>query len=273
MLGSAKEVSGESLSLQNGVRHRDARDLPIQVSVIMPCLNEEAAVAGCVHDARAAIARLGLSGEVVVVDNGSTDDSIRAATDAGARVISEKSLGYGNACRRGLAEAQGDLLVLGDADGTYDFSSLESFVTPLMNGTDLVVGTRLKGNIDPGAMPWLHRYVGNPVLTRALNRFLASSISDAHCGLRSIKRDRYMELPLAATGMEFASEFLITASRFGLRIGETPIVYRKRVGGEPKLRTFRDGWRHLRLMLSYGLTPAGLPELNPATPAGRSSET
>lgn len=220
----------------------------LDVSVVMPCLNEEAAVAACVEKAWRAMGVLGVAGEVIVVDNGSTDGSVRAALDAGARVVQEPERGYGSACRRGLAEAAGEVLVLGDADGSYDFGALEGFVTPLSNGADMVVGTRLDGTIETGAMPWLHRYVGNPVLTRFLNRITSSGVSDAHCGLRSIKRDRYLELELRATGMEFASEFLIAASRQGLNIEEIPIVYRRRAGGEPKLRTFRDGWRHIRLM-------------------------
>lgn len=243
----------------NSTLVKSSTDGPFQVSVVMPCLNEGSTVGACVQEAYAAIDRLRLRGEVVVVDNGSSDDSIQAALQAGARVVVEPVLGYGSACRRGLEEAQGELLVLVDSDGTYDLTTLRSFVEPLTNGTDLVIGSRLRGTIESGAMPWLHRYVGNPLLTSVLNLMLGSGISDAHCGLRAIKRDRYLELPLVSTGMEFASEFLLTAGRHGLRIEETPITYRRREGGEPKLRTFRDGWRHLKLMLALAIFP-GSPQ-------------
>lgn len=221
----------------------------IEVSVILPCLNEASTVGDCVRKCFTAFADLGVEGEVIVVDNGSVDGSVAVALNAGARVVQERHRGYGYACRRGLAEARGQALVLGDADGTYDFSALGGFVNAMRNGSDVVVGTRLKGVIEDGAMPWLHRYVGNPLLTKILNGLISSEVSDAHCGLRSIKRDRYLELTLASPGMEFASEFLIAASRQGLSIQEIPIVYYRRQGGEPKLRTFRDGWRHLKFMI------------------------
>lgn len=242
----------------------------IEVSVVMPCLNEEVAIADCVRTATKAIAELGLIGEVVVVDNGSTDNSVETAVNAGARVVEEENRGYGNACRRGLAEARGDVLVLGDADGTYDFTTIEGFVTPLLNGTDMVIGTRLGGIIETGAMPWLHRRVGNPVLTWMLNSLHSAGVSDAHCGLRSIRRDRYEALALQAPGMEFASEFVISATRNELRIKEIPIVYRRRSGGEAKLRTFRDGWRHVRLIVAEVGRRDGLNEAlaNRAPPSG-----
>lgn len=222
----------------------------IEVSVIMPCLNEEEALGECVERARIALDAIGATGEVLVVDNGSSDNSVQVARFAGARVVHEPKRGYGNACRRGLTEASGRILVLGDADGTYDFGDLAEFVTPLWDGADMVMGTRLAGTIQVGAMPWLHRHIGNPLLTGMLNALFSAGVSDAHCGFRSIKRSSYGELRLGASGMEFASEFVIAAIQHGLRIEEKPIVYQRRAGGEPKLRTFRDGWRHVRLMVT-----------------------
>ena len=221
----------------------------IDVSIVMPCLNEEEAIGRCVDEASRALAELGLSGEVVVVDNGSTDGSVAVARAAGARVVHEPLRGYGNTCRRGLVEARGRYLVMGDSDGTYDFTALPAFIEPLQNGADMVVGNRLNREMEKGAMPWLHRYVGNPVLTGTMNILFGSHIGDAHCGLRSIKKPCLEQLNLASPGMEFASEFLIEAVQKGAMIEQVPIRYRRRFGGQPKLRTFRDGLRHLRLML------------------------
>lgn len=227
--------------------------LDIEVSVVIPCLNEAESVAGVVTEALAAIRQLGLVGEVVVVDNASTDDSSGQAERAGAKVVTEDVPGYGHACRAGLASSQGRFLVLGDGDGTYDFSALSRFVDPLRNGSDVVMGSRLRGTIEDGAMPWLHRRVGNPLLSWMINQLFSSGVSDAHCGLRSIKRETYEQLRFVSGGMEFASEFVIEATVSGARIDEVPINYRRRVGGEPKLRTFRDGWRHVRLMLARAI--------------------
>ena len=225
----------------------------IDVSVIMPCLDEEAALAGCIHEALGAIAGLGVRGEVVVVDNGSTDESVRVAREAGARVVMEPQLGYGRACRRGLRESRGRFLILGDADGSYDFTALPHFVEPLLNGAEMVMGSRLAGTIEPGAMPWLHRRVGNPLLTRVIGAVFSSQVSDVYCGLRSISRSAYRRLSLRATGFEFATEFLIEAEMVGVAICEVPIHYRRRAGGVPKLRTARDGWRTVRLIASKTL--------------------
>jgi glycosyltransferase involved in cell wall biosynthesis len=221
----------------------------IDVSIVMPCLNEEEAIGRCVEEASRALVELGISGEVVVVDNGSSDRSVVMAKAAGARVIHEPDRGYGNACRRGLSEARGRYLVMGDSDGTYDFGALPAFVEPLQNGADMVVGNRLNRGMEKGAMPWLHRYVGNPVLTGIMNVLFRSDIGDAHCGLRSIRKPYLEQLDLVSPGMEFASEFLIEAVQHGARIEQVPIQYRRRSGGQPKLRTFRDGLRHLGLML------------------------
>jgi glycosyltransferase involved in cell wall biosynthesis len=232
---------GESLSQTAG------RDL--DVSVVMPCLNEETGVATAVLEALGGIALAGLTGEVIVVDNGSSDGSTQQALLAGARVVVEPHRGYGRACSRGLTEARGRIVVLGDADGTYDFGSIPLLIAAMGEGVDLVMGNRLNSDMERGAMPWLHRRVGNPVLTGLLNILHGTSVSDAHCGLRAIRRSALAKLRLDAPGMEFASEFLIEAASRGLRMTEVPITYRRRLGGVPKLRTWRDGWRHLKLIL------------------------
>jgi len=219
------------------------------VSVVMPCLNEQDSVARCVERALEGIARTGLPGEVVVCDNGSTDDSVAVATAAGARVVHQPLRGYGSAYRKGFEYARGRFLVMGDSDGSYDFSELHQLVALLRSGTsDYVLGSRFHGEILPGAMPWLHQRIGNPVLTGLLNRFFGLRVSDAHSGMRAFTRDAYDRLGLATEGMEFASEIVINAAQAGLRVNEVPITYHPRVG-ESKLHSFRDGWRHLRFML------------------------
>ena len=220
----------------------------IDVSVVMPCLNEAETIETCVHWAREGIERSGLRGEVVVSDNGSTDGSIELARAAGARVVHQPAKGYGNAYRKGFAEAKGDVIVMGDSDATYDFRQLPELIEPLNRGYDYVLGSRFAGEILPGAMPWMHRYIGNPVLTRILNVFFGYSSTDAHSGMRAFSRDAYERMDLRCEGMEFASEIVIKAARNNLRVAEIPIVYHPR-GGESKLRSFRDGWRHLRFML------------------------
>ncbi len=223
---------------------------PIDVSVVMPCLNEQDTLAACIDSARDGLRRLGARGEVVVADNGSTDRSVEIARDHGARVVHVRERGYGSAYRGGFAAARGRTIVMGDSDDTYDFSKIEALVAELDRGADLVLGSRLRGDISPGAMPWLHRYVGNPALSAMLNLIYRTRISDTHSGFRAFRREALERLDLRTTGMEFASEMLIAAARAGWRIREVPIAYRSR-GGESKLRTFRDGWRHLRLLLLY----------------------
>ena len=225
-----------------------------QVSVIMPCLNEAATVATCVTKARAALERAGLSGEIVVADNGSEDGSPALAEAAGARVVAARVRGYGAAYLAGLEAARGKYLVLGDADDTYDFGAVPEFVAALKAGNDVVLGSRFRGRILPGAMPWLHRYVGNPILSGILSVFFGRHVSDAHCGLRAMTRDAGERMRLRSSGMEFASEMVALALRHGLRVAEIPITYYPR-GGESKLRSFRDGWRHLRFMLLLSPTP------------------
>jgi glycosyltransferase involved in cell wall biosynthesis len=223
-----------------------------RVSVVIPCLNEEGNIARCVGDAAAALQRAGLSGEVIVVDNDSDDRSAELAARAGARVIHEPRRGYGSAYLAGFAAARGSYIVMADADLTYDFNEIPRFVEKLDAGAQVVIGDRMD-NIRPGAMPWLHRYVGNPLLTGILNTFFRTGVSDAHCGMRALRSDVLPVLDLRTTGMEFASEMVIRAAKERLEIAELPIEYHPR-GGESKLSSFRDGWRHLRFLLVHSPT-------------------
>ena len=215
----------------------------------MPCLNEAASVAQCVERASAAIRRAGLSGEVIVCDNGSTDGSDELARNAGARVVYESVRGYGSAYLRGFATAEGAFIVMGDADDSYDFGEIPNLLAKLRDGYDYVVGSRFTGKILPGAMPWTHRYIGNPLLTGMLNSLFGTRLSDAHSGLRAMTKDALRQLSLRCTGMELASEIAIRAAQVGLRTIEVPIAYHPRVGSS-KLRPLRDGWRHLGFMAS-----------------------
>jgi len=231
-------------------RHDD--DVQPKVSVVIPCLNEAETIKECVSRAHAALSAERIPGEVVVADNGSDDGSLQLAIDAGARVVSEPRRGYGSAYLAGFRAARGDYVVMADADLTYDFGDIPRFVRELDAGADMVVGDRMD-NIQPGAMPWLHRYVGNPVLTGLLNAFFRTGVKDAHCGMRGLRRDALERLDLRATGMEFASEMVIRAAKEGLDVRQFPIEYHPR-GGESKLASFRDGWRHLRFLLVHSPT-------------------
>ncbi len=222
------------------------------VSVVIPCLNEAENIELCVRTALEALASSGIDGEVLVVDNASEDDSAALAAAAGARVVHEPRRGYGSAYLAGFAAARGRYIVMADADLTYDFNEIPRFVAALEEGAELVMGDRMD-NIHPGAMPWLHRYVGNPILTGLLNMFFSTGVNDAHCGMRALRRDVLPRLDLRTTGMEFASEMVIRASKENLRIAEFPIEYHPR-GGESKLSSFRDGWRHLRFLLVHSPT-------------------
>jgi len=224
----------------------------MKVSVVIPALNEEGIVGKTVklvplkklHDA-------GLETEIIVVDNASEDNTAKEAQEAGARVIREEKRGYGNAYIRGFNEATGDVIVMGDADGTYPFDEMLEFIQPILNGkADFVMGSRLKGDIKKGAMPALHQYIGNPFLTWLLNVLFSTGISDAHCGMRAMTQEVWNKLNLKTSGMEFASEMVIEASRKKIRIVEVPITYYPR-GGESKLSSFSDGWRHIRFMMLY----------------------
>jgi glycosyltransferase involved in cell wall biosynthesis len=219
------------------------------VSVVIPCLNEAENIESCVAAALEAIARMGVAGEVVVADNDSDDDSARLAESAGARVVVERRRGYGSAYLAGFAASRGRYIVMADADLTYDFGEIPRFVAALERGAEMVIGDRMD-NIQPGAMSWLHRYVGNPILTGLLNLFFGTGINDAHCGMRAVRRDVLPRLDLRTTGMEFASEMVMRASKEKLNIAEFPIEYHPR-GGESKLSSFRDGWRHLRFLLVH----------------------
>lgn len=222
----------------------------LEVSVVIPCLNEEQTIGTVVGKALHSFREHGIKGEVVVADNGSSDKSASIARKAGARVVVEEKKGYGNALQCGFSVAKGRYFIMGDADDTYDFLDLNKFVKPLRDGYDFVIGSRLKGRIMKGAMPWLHRYIGNPILTAYLNLFHGTKISDSHCGLRAFTKEAYDRMKAVSPGMEYASEIIIRAAEEKLRIKEVPITYYPRKG-ESKLHSFRDGWRHLRFMLLY----------------------
>ena len=220
----------------------------VQVSIVMPCLNEEETLGICIQKAQRTLDALGIVGEVVIADNGSTDASAEIAERLGASVVHQPTRGYGAAYLAGLAAAQGQYIIMGDSDDTYDFTDLERFITPLQNGYDLVIGNRFKGKILPGAMPWARRYIGNPILSGMLRVLFGTYISDSHCGMRSFTAEAYKRMDLKTTGMEFASEMVIKAVETDLKILEIPITYHPR-GGESKLNAIRDALRHIRFML------------------------
>lgn len=232
------------------------RSETIAVSVVLPCRNEEGSVAGCIAASDEALSQIDGDHEVIVVDNGSSDASKHRATAAGAWVVYVDQPGYGNACRAGLSVARGRIAVLADADGTYDLSAIPALVRMVEDGADLALGSRLRGQMERGAMPWLHR-MGTPVLTGLINRSFGTGVSDVNCGIRAINMDVYRSLGLRSEGMEFASEMVVKAARLGVRIEEMPVDYGRRRSGEPKLRTWRDGWRHLSLVLRSRLSPNG----------------
>jgi glycosyltransferase involved in cell wall biosynthesis len=224
----------------------------VEVSIVMPCLNEAETLATCIQKAQRAIEKDGLSAEIIVADNGSTDGSQMIATELGARVVLVKRKGYGSALIGGIDAAHGELVIMGDADDSYDFTAIAPLIAKLREGSDLVVGNRFLGGIQPGAMPWSHRWIGNPVLTLISRLFFHTPVGDAHCGLRGFRKDAYERMKLRATGMEFASEMVIKASLKGMRIAEVPVALRPDGRSRPPhLRTWRDGWRHLRFMLLF----------------------
>ena len=219
-----------------------------EVSVVLPCLNEALTVGHCVKQALKALAASGLRGEVIVSDNGSSDGSPELAQKAGARIVHESRRGYGSAYLCGIEAARAPIIIMADADNTYDLREIPRLVAKLREGYDMVLGSRLGGVIQPGAMPWLHRYVGNPILTGLLNRLFQLHLQDAHTGLRAFTRTGYDRLELRTIGMEFASEMIVSAGQQRLKVAEVPITYHPRAG-ESKLNTWRDGWRHLRYLM------------------------
>ena len=224
----------------------------LELSIVMPCLNEAETLEVCIRKAQESLRKDEISGEVVIADNGSEDGSQEIAERLGARVVPVSGRGYGAALHGGFEAARGRFVIMGDADDSYDFSSLMPFVEKLREGYDLVMGNRFLGGIEPGAMPPLHRYLGNPVLTGIGRLFFRSPAGDFHCGLRGFRRDAILGLGLQTTGMEFASEMVVKSTLMGLRIAEVPTTLspdgRSR---PPHLRSWRDGWRHLRFLLLY----------------------
>lgn len=223
-----------------------------ELTILMPCLNEAETLAACINKANRWIAGAGVAAEVVIADNGSTDGSQDIATSLGARVVPVPQRGYGAALYHGAMAARGKWIIMGDSDDSYDFSNLDAFVARLRDGYDLVMGNRFAGGIMPGAMPWKNRYIGNPILTWIGRLLFKCPARDFHCGLRGFSKDAFLALDLRTTGMEFASEMVIKATLFGMRICEVPTTLspdgRSR---PPHLRPWRDGWRHLRFMLLF----------------------
>src|SRR5438132_3046417 len=224
----------------------------VELSIVMPCLNEVETLAACIRKAREAIANEGVEAEIIVADNGSTDGSPMIAAELGARVVSVHRRGYGIALIAGIGAARGRFVIMGDADDSYDFTAIGPLIEKLREGYDLVMGNRFAGGIEPGAMVWSHRWVGNPALTFISRIFFHTPVGDMHCGLRGFRKDAFDQLRLRATGMEFASEMVIKASLRRMKIAEVPVTLspdgRSR---PPHLRTWRDGWRHLRFMLLF----------------------
>jgi glycosyltransferase involved in cell wall biosynthesis len=224
----------------------------IEVSVVIPCLNEANSIAICIDKAVHSFAAAKLAGEVVIADNGSIDGSVDIALSHGARVISVAERGYGAALRAGITNSRGSFIVMGDADDSYDFSDVPRFVEKWREGYDVIMGNRFHGEIKNGAMPWHHRYVGNPGLNGLLNLFFRTGIGDSHCGMRGFTREAFDRMDLRSSGMEFASEFVIKAAQIRARITEVPVIlWPDKRGRPPHLRSFPDGWRHLRFMLLY----------------------
>lgn len=224
----------------------------IKVSAVMPCLNEEATLAFCINKAKRCFERLGISGQVVVADNGSVDRSIEIASELGAKVVRQPERGYGMALMAGITAADGEIIIMGDADDSYDWSALGVFVAKIEEGYDFVIGNRFLGGIQPHAMPLLHRYLGNPVLSAIARWACCAPVGDFHCGMRAFTRGAFQRMALQTGGMEFATEMVMNAARNDLRITEVPIVlYPDKRNRPPHLSSFRDGWRHLRFILTY----------------------
>lgn len=243
--------------IQRGFRDTNVPEMEtsgttIELSIVLPCLNEAATLAECIRAARSAFRTLSVEGEVVVADNGSSDRSIEIAERLGARVVRVSARGYGSALIEGMKAAKGEFVIMGDADATYDFEDIGPFVDKLRAGYDLVMGNRFAGGIADGAMPWLNRWIGNPVLTGLGRLFFRSPVADFHCGLRGMRREAILALDLQSTGMEFASEMVVRATLADLRVTEVPTTLScGDEGRKSNLRPWRDGWRHLRFLLVY----------------------
>jgi glycosyltransferase involved in cell wall biosynthesis len=231
--------------LETGKNETGGAEHP-DISIILPAMNEEKTIGRCIERIREGLARCDLTAEIVVSDS-SSDRTPEIALSMGARVVHPENRGYGNAYLEGFRQSRGDIIVIGDSDGTYDFSELPLLVAPLFKGADMVVGSRFRGTIEKGSMPALHYYIGNPLLTKILNLAFNTHYSDTHSGFRAIKRSAWESLNLRSTGMEFASEMLVMASIRGLRVEEVPISYNPRIAPS-KLHSFADGWRHLRFL-------------------------
>jgi Glycosyl transferase family 2 len=237
---------------ETGIPAEDRTADSLELTILMPCLNEAETVSTCVAKAQSFVARTHIAGEVLIADNGSIDGSVALAQRGGARIVAVAERGYGAALRAGIAAARGRFVIMGDADDSYDFSNLDQFVAKLRDGWDLVMGNRFAGGIAPGAMPVLHRYLGNPVLSLIGRLFFRARIGDFHCGLRGMRRDAILGLNLRTPGMEFASEMVVRAALAGLAISQVPTTLA--VDGRsrpPHLRTWHDGWRHLRFLLMF----------------------
>jgi glycosyltransferase involved in cell wall biosynthesis len=225
---------------------------PVELSVVMPCLNEQETVAICVRKAMGALRAAGIPGEVIVADNGSTDGSVELAQAEGARVVNIEQKGYGNALKGGILAARGKYVLMADSDDSYDFSHAPRFVQQLRTGSDLVMGNRFQGGISDQAMPFLHRYLGNPVLSGIGRLFFGSPCGDFHCGMRGFRRDSFLQMDIRSTGMEFASEMVVKATLMRMKVSEVPTTLNPDGRNRPPhLRTWRDGWRHLRFLLMY----------------------
>jgi glycosyltransferase involved in cell wall biosynthesis len=234
------------------VSRQDRRSGRPRISAVMPCLNEERTLPICIAKAQESFRALGVDGEVIVADNGSTDRSAEIARSMGARVVHQPVKGYGAALQAGIEAALGDFIIMGDSDDSYDWAALGQFVEGLEGGCDLVMGNRFAGGIEPGAMPALHRYFGNPVLSFVSRLAFDVPVGDFHCGMRAFTRDAYDRMGVRTTGMEFATEMVAGAARNGLTIGEVPVrLFPDKRGRSPHLRSFRDGWRHLRFIVTY----------------------
>jgi glycosyltransferase involved in cell wall biosynthesis len=241
-----------SVAQRSPKRQETSAPEAVEISIVMPCLNEAETLATCIQKAQRAIAKDGLAAEIIVADNGSTDGSQVIAKELGARVVPVTRKGYGSALIGGIDAAHGRFVIMGDADDSYDFTAIAPIIEKLREGYDLVMGNRFLGGIEAGAMPWTHRWIGNPVLTLISKVFFHTPVGDAHCGLRGFRKDAYQRMRLRATGMEFASEMVIKASLKKMRIAEVPVTLRPDGRSRPPhLRTWRDGWRHLRFMLLF----------------------